>query len=198
MPSLSLFAGGSHLFTAPINIDIHPKYRSTPTTTLCVTGGHLLCLLKNRCVMPRRRRQGEQSTSFWTHHVPIVFFYLLASPSVCPRISASNPTAFSPTPKSPGSWPSPLSSVSPNMFRDLSEDSLLARTMVGQQQREGGGDLHSLAAPGAEALRLSHGTTTVALVCQGGVVAAVDSRASMGSFVGSRTTQKVGYWRPML
>ncbi|CAM9640211.1 unnamed protein product, partial [Ascophyllum nodosum] len=141
--------------------------------------------------MPRRRRQGEQSTSFWTHHVPIVFFYLLASPSVCPRISASNPTAFSPTPKSPGSWPSPLSSVSPNMFRDLSEDSLLARTMVGQQQREGGGDIHSLAAPGAEALRLSHGTTTVALVCQGGVVAAVDSRASMGSFVGSRTTQKV-------
>lgn len=53
------------------------------------------------------------------------------------------------------------------------------------------GDPYSLAAPGAEPLKLSHGTTTVALVCEGGVVAAVDSRASMGSFVGSRTTQKV-------
>lgn len=47
-----------------------------------------------------------------------------------------------------------------------------------------------MAAPGAEPLKLSHGTTTVALVCDGGVIAAVDSRASMGSFVGSRTTQK--------
>eukprot|EP00752_Nemacystus_decipiens_P018486 g16575.t1 len=55
----------------------------------------------------------------------------------------------------------------------------------------GGGDPYSLAAPGAEPLKLSHGTTTVAVVCEGGVIAAVDSRASMGSFVGSRTTQKV-------
>ncbi|CAN0123169.1 unnamed protein product, partial [Hapterophycus canaliculatus] len=50
---------------------------------------------------------------------------------------------------------------------------------------------YSLSAPGAAPLKLSHGTTTVALVCEGGVIAAVDSRASMGSFVGSRTTQKV-------
>lgn len=60
--------------------------------------------------------------------------------------------------------------------------------------REGGhrDDPYSIAAPGADApLRLSHGTTTVALVFEGGVIAAVDSRASMGSFVGSRTTQKV-------
>lgn len=78
------------------------------------------------------------------------------------------------------------------IFSGVSDDSVLARTMVGG--REGGhrDDPYSIAAPGADApLRLSHGTTTVALVFQGGVIAAVDSRASMGSFVGSRTTQKV-------
>ncbi|CAM9348294.1 unnamed protein product [Choristocarpus tenellus] len=52
-------------------------------------------------------------------------------------------------------------------------------------------DPHSVVAPGAEPLRLSHGTTTVAMVFDGGIIAAVDSRASMGSFVGSRTTMKV-------
>lgn len=61
--------------------------------------------------------------------------------------------------------------------------------MVG---RGGAGDPYELEAPGADTpLRLSHGTTTVALLFEGGVIAAVDSRASMGSFVGSRTTQKV-------
>lgn len=81
----------------------------------------------------------------------------------------------------------------PHLFRGIPDDSLLARTMTSQQQGvgSGGGDPYSIAAPGAEPIRLSHGTTTVALVCEGGVIAAVDSRASMGSFVGSRTTQKV-------
>ncbi|CAN0080011.1 unnamed protein product [Laminaria digitata] len=80
----------------------------------------------------------------------------------------------------------------PNLFRGIPNDSLLARTMTSQQGAgSGGGDPYSVATPGAEPLRLSHGTTTVALVFEGGLIAAVDSRASMGSFVGSRTTQKV-------
>jgi 20S proteasome subunit beta 5 len=40
-------------------------------------------------------------------------------------------------------------------------------------------------------LEFAHGTTTVSFVFQGGIIAAVDSRASLGSFVGSKTTQKV-------
>lgn len=40
-------------------------------------------------------------------------------------------------------------------------------------------------------IELAHGTTTLSFSFEGGIVAAVDSRASMGSFVGSKTTQKV-------
>lgn len=40
-------------------------------------------------------------------------------------------------------------------------------------------------------LQFAHGTTTLSFVFQGGIIAAVDSRASLGSFVGSKTTQKV-------
>ncbi|CAJ1953500.1 unnamed protein product [Cylindrotheca closterium] len=40
-------------------------------------------------------------------------------------------------------------------------------------------------------LEFAHGTTTLSFIFQGGIVAAVDSRASLGSFVGSKTTQKV-------
>ncbi len=36
-----------------------------------------------------------------------------------------------------------------------------------------------------------HGTTTLSFVCKDGVVVAVDSRASMGQYVGSQTTRKV-------
>jgi hypothetical protein len=43
----------------------------------------------------------------------------------------------------------------------------------------------------APPLEFAHGTTTLSFVFQGGIIAAVDSRASMGSFVGSKTTQKV-------
>lgn len=39
--------------------------------------------------------------------------------------------------------------------------------------------------------RAHHGTTTVALCFDGGIACAVDSRASMGSYVGSSTTEKV-------
>jgi len=40
-------------------------------------------------------------------------------------------------------------------------------------------------------LEFAHGTTTLAFTFNGGIIAAVDSRASIGSFVGSKTTQKV-------
>jgi 20S proteasome subunit beta 5 len=40
-------------------------------------------------------------------------------------------------------------------------------------------------------LQFAHGTTTLSFVFQGGIVAAVDSRASIGNFVGSKTTEKV-------
>ena len=40
-------------------------------------------------------------------------------------------------------------------------------------------------------VEFAHGTTTLSFVFQGGIVAAVDSRASIGNFVGSKTTQKV-------
>ena len=40
-------------------------------------------------------------------------------------------------------------------------------------------------------LEFAHGTTTLSFTFQGGIIAAVDSRASLGQFVGSKTTQKV-------
>ncbi|KAL7551293.1 LOW QUALITY PROTEIN: hypothetical protein ACHAWF_014475 [Thalassiosira exigua] len=40
-------------------------------------------------------------------------------------------------------------------------------------------------------IEFAHVTTTAYFVFQGGIVAAVDSRASIGNFVGSKTTQKV-------
>lgn len=40
-------------------------------------------------------------------------------------------------------------------------------------------------------LEFSHGTTTISFTFDGGIVVAVDSRASIGNFVGSKTVQKV-------
>ena len=40
-------------------------------------------------------------------------------------------------------------------------------------------------------LKFEHGTTTLSFIFQDGIVAAVDSRASLGNFVGSKTVQKV-------
>lgn len=45
--------------------------------------------------------------------------------------------------------------------------------------------------PTESGLKYAHGTTTMAFVYKGGVVVAVDSRASMGSYIGSGTVQKV-------
>mmetsp|Transcript_59856 Transcript_59856/g.117656 ORF Transcript_59856/g.117656 Transcript_59856/m.117656 type:complete len:283 (+) Transcript_59856:67-915(+) len=44
-------------------------------------------------------------------------------------------------------------------------------------------------APGL--MDFKHGTTTLGFVFQGGIIIAVDSRASMGSFIGSATVKKV-------
>jgi 20S proteasome subunit beta 5 len=43
----------------------------------------------------------------------------------------------------------------------------------------------------APPLEFAHGTTTLSFTFQGGIIVAVDSRASLGSFVGSKTVQKV-------
>lgn len=40
-------------------------------------------------------------------------------------------------------------------------------------------------------LEFEHGTTTLSFIFEGGVIAAVDSRASLGNFVGSKTVEKV-------
>jgi len=52
-------------------------------------------------------------------------------------------------------------------------------------------DASGPSAPSTPPLEFAHGTTTLAFKFQGGIIAAVDSRASIGSFVGSKTTQKV-------
>lgn len=46
-------------------------------------------------------------------------------------------------------------------------------------------------APTTPPIEFAHGTTTLSFKFHGGIIAAVDSRASIGSFVGSKTTQKV-------
>merc|ERR1719410_588817 len=45
------------------------------------------------------------------------------------------------------------------------------------------------AAPGL--MDFKHGTTTLGFVFQHGIIIAVDSRASMGSYIGSQTVKKV-------
>ena len=58
-----------------------------------------------------------------------------------------------------------------------------------------GGDIEQydemIEPPLSPPLEFAHGTTTLSFVFQGGIIAAVDSRASIGNFVGSKTVQKV-------
>jgi 20S proteasome subunit beta 5 len=62
----------------------------------------------------------------------------------------------------------------------------------GQDILEGNTDVGSLIEDVAPPkLEFAHGTTTLSFIFDGGIVAAVDSRASLGNFVGSKTTQKV-------
>ena len=48
------------------------------------------------------------------------------------------------------------------------------------------------------AIKYNHGTTTLGFKFQGGVIIAVDSRASMGSYIGSGTVRKVIEINPYL
>ncbi|OBZ87293.1 Proteasome subunit beta type-5 [Choanephora cucurbitarum] len=47
-------------------------------------------------------------------------------------------------------------------------------------------------------IKIQHGTTTLAFQFQGGVVVAVDSRATMGNYIGSQTVKKVIEINPYL
>ena len=50
---------------------------------------------------------------------------------------------------------------------------------------------YQISTPGAPPLEVAHGTTTISFTFKDGIICAVDSRASMGNYVGSKTTQKV-------
>ncbi|KAH8927752.1 beta 5 subunit of the 20S proteasome [Atractiella rhizophila] len=52
-------------------------------------------------------------------------------------------------------------------------------------------------APDAK-VKIKHGTTTLAFIYQGGIIVCVDSRATMGSFIGSGTVKKVMEINPYL
>ncbi|PXF45682.1 Proteasome subunit beta type-5 [Gracilariopsis chorda] len=52
--------------------------------------------------------------------------------------------------------------------------------------------------PEKDKLRFAHGTTTLAFAFQGGIIVAVDSRASMGQYVGSGTVKKIIEINPYL
>jgi 20S proteasome subunit beta 5 len=64
--------------------------------------------------------------------------------------------------------------------------------MAGGQDMTEGKDVASLIEDDAPPkLEFAHGTTTLSFIFDGGIVAAVDLPASLGNFVGSKTTQKV-------
>lgn len=52
--------------------------------------------------------------------------------------------------------------------------------------------------PEKDRIRFAHGTTTLAFSFQGGIIVAVDSRASMGQYIGSGTVKKVIEINPYL
>lgn len=52
--------------------------------------------------------------------------------------------------------------------------------------------------PQKDRIRFAHGTTTLAFSFKGGIIVAVDSRASMGQYVGSGTVKKVIEINPYL
>lgn len=52
--------------------------------------------------------------------------------------------------------------------------------------------------PEKDRFRFAHGTTTLAFKFKGGIIVAVDSRASMGSYIGSGTVKKIIEINPFL
>ncbi|KFM24035.1 Proteasome subunit beta type-5-B [Auxenochlorella protothecoides] len=59
-------------------------------------------------------------------------------------------------------------------------------------------DLDSFEKEVVEYVKPSHGTTTLGFIFQGGVIVAVDSRASQGSYISSQTVKKVIEINPFL
>jgi len=72
---------------------------------------------------------------------------------------------------------------------ELAETSQLFQLPQQLKMREMSGD--SLECPDNADIKFSHGTTTLGFVFDEGVLLAVDSRASMGSYIGSGTVKKV-------
>ena len=71
------------------------------------------------------------------------------------------------------------------------KSSLISTTPTSLSLR-GGGDINEMIDPPlTPPIEFAHGTTTLSFIFQGGIIAAVDSRASIGNFVGSKTVQKV-------
>ena len=84
-------------------------------------------------------------------------------------------------------------------LQDLENDKKINYKLVGQDEADIKKNLIFFKSPIGKALvgkdkgemiKLSKGTTTLAFVFKGGVVVAVDSRASQGSYVGSQTVKK--------
>lgn len=106
-----------------------------------------------------------------------------------------NPTGASET--GPSSWGLKPTRDGRNPFISSSRVPLIPPTTLAASQTDllgiRGGDYeegHQKAST-VPPLEFAHGTTTISFIFQGGIIAAVDSRASLGSFVGSKTTQKV-------
>jgi len=74
----------------------------------------------------------------------------------------------------------------PSLKPELPHLSTAAASSVSQSEPTG--QIDDTSAP---ALHFAHGTTTLAFIFKGGIIVAVDSRASLGTFIGSKTVQKV-------
>ena len=59
------------------------------------------------------------------------------------------------------------------------------------ESKSSNNEKYTIDTPGAPPLHILHGTTTISFTFSEGIICAVDSRASMGNYVGSKTTQKV-------
>jgi len=80
--------------------------------------------------------------------------------------------------------------VEEDMKECLSDVAAIPKQFALQPKMEEG-QFEKYSHPGNPAIKFNHGTTTLAFVFDGGVLVAVDSRASMGSYIGSGTVKKV-------
>jgi len=82
---------------------------------------------------------------------------------------------------------------SPHVVADLPRDANLTSFPLPQVA-----DVDSFEREVMELVKPSHGTTTLGFIFEGGVIIAVDSRASMGSYISSQTVKKVIEINPFL